>query len=113
MTTLSTDVPSPFNVFGKRAANEWEAAQTQTRRRGQLMSSQQLITARVTSLDLRPEEGGGCCLWCCCLWCCCLCCCLVGSLVGEGVGAEGKGVTGLLVGLFGSAMAGEVAEVVG
>jgi hypothetical protein len=34
MTTLSTDVPSPFNIFGKRAANEWEAAQTQKRRRG-------------------------------------------------------------------------------
>jgi hypothetical protein len=31
-------------------------------------------------------------LCCCCLWCCCLCCCLVGSLVGTGVGAEGKGV---------------------
>lgn len=37
MATISTDVPSPFtgNVFGrKRPANEWDAAQSQKRRRG-------------------------------------------------------------------------------
>jgi hypothetical protein len=35
MTSISTEVPSPFNVFGrKRTASEWEVAQTQKRRRG-------------------------------------------------------------------------------